>query len=185
MAAQGPADLTVRPTSFRFPPHSTAPIACAALTLALLCLAGCGDTRGSPDGLPELELGSGEATFEPASNGSELALYAGTQGGHHVWLSMRVRGLSGPDLQFSLDVVPSPPAPPAHTEVTLHFADAPAGGPYEYVGWPARVLMPECAVGHPVQISVQLSDAQGKSVEAELEVIPGPPTHGFAVECRP
>lgn len=172
----------MRFTSFRFPPHSSAPLACGALVL--LCLAGCGGADGGgPDVPAELELGSGEASFEPASDGSELALYAGTQGGHHVWLSMRVRGLSGPDLQFTLDVVPSPPAPPAHTEVSLHFTEAAEPGSYEYVGWPARVLMPECAVGQPVQLSVQLSDARGRSVEAQLEVIPGPPTHGFSVEC--
>jgi hypothetical protein len=173
------------PTSFRFLPHSAARFARGAL--ALLCLAGCGDAAGGAEASAELELGSGEASFEPASDGSELALYAGTQGGHHVWLSMRVRGLAGPDLQFSLDVVPAPPAPPAHTDVSLHFAAAPAHGSYEYefVGWPARVLMPECAVGHPVQLSVRLSDAQGNSAEAELEVIPGPPTHGFSVACAP
>jgi hypothetical protein len=182
MGAQSPSDLPVCPTNFRFLPHSLAPRACAALTV--LSLAGCG-APGGGEAPAELELGSGEASFEPASDGSELPLYAGTQGGHHVWLSMRARGLSGPDLQFSLDVVPSLPAPPAHTEVSLHFSDGPAGDSYEYVGWPARVLMPECAVGHPVQLSVRLSDARGRSVEAELSVIAGPPRHGFSVECPP
>jgi hypothetical protein len=146
----------------------------------------CADDAGAPPA-PELELGSGEVSFEDASDGDELQFYAGTQGGHHVWLSMRVRGLSGPQLELSLDVVPSAPAPPAHTDVQLHFEPVSelGAGWYEYVGWPARLLMPECAVGKPVQLSVSLSDAQGHSVHAALEVVPGPPRNGFAQECAP
>lgn len=161
--------------------RSLASIGCVALCWA----AACGDESEAPP--LELELGSGEVDFEPASDGDELQLYAGTQGGHHVWLSMRVRGVSGPDLLFSLDVVPSEPAPPAHTEVSLHFDAAPALGEgwYQYVGWPARVLMPECAVGQPVQLAVTLRDAAGRSMQAELEVIPGAPQHPFSVPCVP
>jgi hypothetical protein len=159
------------------------PIACCAL--ALLWLTGCGDDGATPQA--ELELGSGEASFEPASNGSEQRLYAGTQGGHHVWLSMRVRGLDGENLQFTLDVVPSAPAPPAHTEASIRFTRATSLGEgwYEFTGWPARVLMPECAVGQPVQLSVTLRDAAGRTVQGDLEVIAGAPLHDFAVPCVP
>ena len=133
-----------------------------------------------------LALGSGESSFESVEPGQELTLYAGTQGGHHVWLSMRMAGLDPDSVRMVLDVVPELPAPPAHTEVELSFTERPEaddGLPFEFVGWPARVLAPECAVGKPVQLRVQLSDRAGHVVSAELEVIAGAPRLPFAVEC--
>jgi hypothetical protein len=177
-----------------------------AFTLTLLCpLNACTpesetspalEPEPKPESEPELELalGSGEASFEPAQDGDRLPLYAGTQGGHHIWLSMRVRGFQSDDLRLILDVVPAEPAPPAHTDVQVHFSpvltavagdSAIAAGELtrEFVGWPARVLAPECAVGKPVQLSVQLEDDQGHMIKGALEVIADPPALGFASAC--
>ena len=141
---------------------------------------------GDDAGEATLQLGSGEASFEPAEPGEERTLYAGTQGGHHLWLSMRVRGLGPDHVRMVLDVVPAPPAAPAHTDIELRFmerSDPDDDLPFEFVGWPARVLNPECAVGQPVQLRVQLSDRSGHSVSAELELVAGAPRLPFALEC--
>jgi hypothetical protein len=138
---------------------------------------------------PVLVLGSGEASFEPAESGETLTLYAGTQGGHHLWLSMRMRGFDPESLRMILDVLPEPPAPSAHTEVQLHFTrrSEPESDelPYEYAGWPARVLAPECAVGKPVLLRVQLVDDKGHDVTQELSVVAGAPRFPFSSECVP
>jgi hypothetical protein len=153
----------------------------ARLALLLLLALGCGDDASSE--VP-LTLGSGEAEFEPFTSGGHLRLYAGTQGGHHVWLSMRAELAPG-RVQMVLDVVPSPPAEPAHSEVEIDF-NAVDGKPglVEFVGWPARVLDPACAVGKPVELVVTLRDEGGTRARGELVVIPDPPTAGFPVSCE-
>ena len=134
--------------------------------------------------LTSVELGSGESAFEPVVDGQHLTLYAGTQGGHHVWLSYRVQGLMPDDVRMQLDVVPMPPARPAHSDVRLDLdptADGTAG--YEFIGWPAQILDPECAVGRVVSISLTLTDSRGKQASGAMNVIPDPPRLGFTRSC--
>lgn len=131
-----------------------------------------------------VELGSGETAFEPTDQEQHLKLYAGTQGGHHVWLSYRVEGLLPQDVRMVLDVVPTPPARPAHSDVVIDLdplADGASG--YEFIGWPARVLDPECAVGSVVSISLRLTDKNGKQASGSMTVIPDPPELGFTRSC--
>ncbi len=153
----------------------------------LLCasLACCGGGSDTPAVSVELVLGTGEANFEPFMPGDPLELYAGTQGGHHVWLSVRVEGLEPEGILFQLDVDPTPPAPPALTEVQLDFVPvAGQANTYELVGWPARVLAPECVVGHPVTLTVRLEDTQGRVAMAETQVTPTAPQNGFSKPCE-
>jgi hypothetical protein len=144
----------------------------------------CGD-----DSHPaELVLGTGEAGFEPAADGDTLTLYAGTQGGHHVWLSMRMRGFDPESVRMILDVIPEPPAPSARTEIPLQFTarsgELDDGLPFEFVGWPARVLAPECAVDAPVLLRVQLLDEREHDLTRELRVVAGAPRLPFSSECE-
>jgi hypothetical protein len=157
--------------------------AAALRLLALAAVLSCGG-----DSQPtELVLGTGEAGFEPAADGDTLTLYAGTQGGHHVWLSMRMRGFEPESVRMILDVIPELPAPPARTEIPLHFTarsgEIDDGLPFEFTGWPARVLAPECAVDAPVLLRVQLLDARGHDLTRELRVVAGPPRLPFSSEC--
>ncbi len=65
----------------------------------LLAAAGACDAGPADDlcaeagGAASLELGTGEQAFEPLEPGSELGFYAGPQGGHHVFVSVRATGL--------------------------------------------------------------------------------------------
>jgi hypothetical protein len=152
--------------------------------LGLSALAACGEAPGTS---PTLRLGTGESSFAEAADGDTLPLVAGSQGGHHIWLSLRMAGFDPGSTRMALDVIPSAPAPPAHSEVTLHFDrrpdDADDGLPYEFDGWPARVLAPECAVGEPVLLDVTLHDARGHSASAQLSVVAGAPRLPFASAC--
>jgi hypothetical protein len=133
-------------------------------------------------------LGTGEQAFEPVANGQHLRLYAGTQGGHHVWLSFRVRGLAQ-RVRMLLEIEPPDPAPPSRSNLNVLLypvMDADAGAlddTLEYVGFPARILSPECAVGKATHLSLSLRDAEGHEVESEIDIIPDPPEGGFATQC--
>lgn len=131
-----------------------------------------------------VELGSGESAYEPTTEGQHLMLYAGTQGGHHVWLSYRVEGLIPEDVRMILDVVPMPPARPAHSDVVLDLDPIEEGASgHEFIGWPAQILDPECAVGSVVSIALTLTDKSGKQASGAMTVIPDPPTLGFTRSC--
>jgi hypothetical protein len=68
--------------------------------LASMLLVGCPPTSGDPDtgaiegdaGPPSLEIGTGEAAFEPVSEGGELELVHGPQDGYHVVGAVRMGG---------------------------------------------------------------------------------------------
>ena len=64
------------------------------LKLVALCLSlsGCAD-----NGLAEVELGTGEIAFEPISEGQDLELIRGPQGGYHFLVSIRTKNLVGGD----------------------------------------------------------------------------------------
>jgi hypothetical protein len=142
-----------------------------------------GDDAGDGE-LGTVELGSGETAFEPTTDEQHLTLYAGTQGGHHVWLSYHAEGLMPDNVRMTLDVVPMPPARPAHSDVVLDLAPAEGGASgYEFIGWPAQVLDPECAVGSVVSISLTLTDQSGKQASGSMKVIPDPPVLGFTRSC--
>lgn len=88
--------------------HATVLPRVLAAALAAGACGGGGDELSCPDlpmGSVTLELGgSGEegATFAPFDDGSERPLIFGTQGGFHVWLWVRARGLCPGSAAFTL-----------------------------------------------------------------------------------
>lgn len=156
------------------------PRASATVLFYVLAL-GCGDATGVP---AELVLGGGESRFLPLMDGDGEPLVAGSQGGHHLWLSLRASGLEPDDVRMELDVTPPAPAPPAHSDVQISLtpSDDPAL-PLEFVGWPARVLMPECAVGEAVGFAVTLRDRRGRTASAAITLRAEPPQLPFARAC--
>lgn len=74
-----------------------------ALSLVVGCADPCADL-----GAAGLELGTSDATgvdFVPISDGQEVTLYPGIQGGAHVWLHARLTGLCPTRAAFDRRVV--------------------------------------------------------------------------------
>lgn len=162
---------------------------------ALLMSPACGSEGTGDDEEVALVIGTGEAAFETLRSGDHLSLHAGTQGGHHVWLSVRARGLEPEGLRMLLDVIPTQPAPEAHSDVRIDFTrvtdatglseDAGAAGDWiEFVGWPAQVLAPECAADKPVRLELTLEDRHGRKAYASSEIVAEPPQAGFQAVCN-
>jgi hypothetical protein len=138
---------------------------------ALLGAAGCGDASGAaapvdPDGF---EVGSGETAFEALGPGATVEIIEGSQGGYHIWISIRC-GSCGPEVIASYGI------DDAETGELLTFQ-----GLQEWVrleendGWREAVGMigflttgdPDRYVGHPVRIWASV-ETQGGS-EPPLE----------------
>lgn len=123
--------------------------------------------------------------FEPLAADQEVPLVAGAQGGYHVWLSMRASGLCAGRNDVRLEVIPSGSARESQSNVRMAFTQVEGEpGVVEQIGWPARVLEPWCAVGDPVRLSVTVTDADGQSAKAAIDVMPVAPAGGFGRTCE-
>jgi hypothetical protein len=119
-------------------------------------------------------VGTGEWAFEPIEDEQEVELVAGSQGGYHIWVSMRAMGLDpeGVEMELRTQVVDAPEVPPSLSHLRLDLD--PTGEPdvYERLGWPARQPRPGCAVDRRVRISLRLTDETGRVASDERVVIP-------------
>jgi len=154
----------------------------------LLAALSCGEAEGDANAeSATLELGTGVTAFEPLERGQHAKLYAGNQGGHHVWLSFRARGLSTQEVRMVLDVTPPPPSMPSHWDLPISMEPveeaADSDALFELLGWPAQVLQPECAVGTRVELALSLEDKAGTRVHATTDVIADAPDEGFRRAC--
>ena len=142
-----------------------------------------------PDPDAEIVLGTGEWQWEDVGSLQELTLSRGVQGGYHVWLSVRARGVDPERIRMVLTLLPSvddslrvrsdiridldPPADPVVGE----------DGWFEYIGFPAQLSRPWCVVDAPLTATVMLEDQNGITISDQVEIIPIAPAAGLPVEC--
>lgn len=130
-----------------------------------------GEGCAPDEGAPTLELGSGESRFVAVSPGDEVELVRGSQGGYHVWLSLRAHGLAGERMQMLLEVEPADGSMATQESHVRVFLDEGADVS-EYVGWPALIQTPECFVGRDVRVRAALTDDAGRTAVGEVVVVP-------------
>lgn len=141
-----------------------------AFALASTALAGC-----SHDGPAELQLqlGTGVDAFEPLSDGAEVPLVMGTQGGWHMWVAVRAQGVKRQSAEIRITTHPADAARPRQSGayiVDLVPSEQPAS--YQITGLTAIVSYPECLIGREVELSVELTDRTGRTVSDRRIVIP-------------
>lgn len=149
--------------------------------LALGLLAACADSGGEQ--ALALELGSGELRFEAFEDGASLALVAGSQGGYHVWLSLRTPdvGLTRLPLRIEMGPGQTPGEASERSELSLDFR---ATDDYaEHTGFPAQIARdPACLVGEAQWIRVTPT-AEGSAAVRRWFV---PSSDALSAEdCRP
>lgn len=135
-------------------------------------LLACSAAPPEPTGA-SLEIGTGTARFAPLSDGAEIPLVRGAQGGWHMWISVRASGL---DTAFgSVEVAHGPADESRPMDVTRAGAtfDPPdALGRRSMLGWPAILADPSCSVGRLHRVRVTVTTATGQRASAEVELIP-------------
>lgn len=140
------------------------------LVLCLLGLLGCAEPTPAPG--VEVELGTGSFRFEPLEDGQQVALVRGAQGGFHLWLSLRVRGLedSRPAITWTMQPADETRAP-HEVQVALPFDPPDAAGFRKLIGYTGIVKDPACLVGKLLRIEASLPMAGGELVSVEREVV--------------
>jgi len=120
----------------------------------------------APIGAPTVVVGSGLDAFTPLDDQDELPIHAGDQGGHHVFLALRMRGLrqaSIAKLSAEVSGVAGTIGPLSSIAV---FPDDPAAGHCETTGilFQIDTLHPiDDLLGKPIQITAEVLDADGDS----------------------
>jgi len=143
-----------------------------ALAFAALSLAAC----ASPGALG-VELGTGETGFTPIEAEPALPLVAGPQGGHHVWVSLRVEAASTERVDLTLDALPlDGPEPPRRPPGRVRLDPMPDGRS-ELIGWPAELTDPGCAIGHRVRLRATVEDRDGSTGTDERMIVIAPGRH--------
>lgn len=135
---------------------------------ALLSLAGCAD---APAEEAAIEVGTGSWRFEPIEDGQEVALVRGAQGGWHIWISVRVRGIEGDAPPLTLSLQPADEsAPPIETDVQLRLDPPDADGWRQLVGYTGALPDPSCVVGELLRVRVSTPMGDGRVMASERDV---------------
>ncbi|RLB50311.1 MAG: hypothetical protein DRJ42_19145 [Deltaproteobacteria bacterium] len=146
------------------------------LPLLVLCLGlvgsgllGCGEvTAGAP---AELELGTGSWRFEALDDGQEVELIRGAQGGWHMWISLRVRGvdMERPPVRLRMQLADES-RPAQDVEVAVRFDDPDDEGWRKLIGYTGIVNDPACLVGELFRIEASLPMGGDEVMRAERDV---------------
>ncbi|MCS6799453.1 MAG: hypothetical protein NZ898_13170 [Myxococcota bacterium] len=149
---------------------STSPWPSRVAWLLAAVAAGCGPATGP--GRAVVEIGTGEISFEPLADGQDVPLVAGSQGGHHVWLSVRVHGLpSGRNVTMRIEISRvGEEGSPQRSEIRIDMREN-RDGAHELVGFPARIFGPEDFSGRPTLLRVTVS-AAGATGSDERVIVP-------------
>ena len=130
-----------------------------------LVLAGC---EGGP---PLVEIGTGISQFEPLEDGQSMPLIAGAQGGWHLWIAVRARGVDPSGVRMAIVSYPQETERPKQT--TFHTLDLAArDGWFERVGLVQVLSTPECFQDREVVVSVDVTDASSRAAHDERVVVP-------------
>ena len=120
---------------------------------------------------PRVELGTGEAEFEPIEGEPTLEMAAGSQGGFHVWASLEAYGFEEErlDVELRTTVV-------GEDDSTLIMRPTLRGEQIEnedgetkwfFAGYPAQIDRARCRDGKRVHLEVTLSDSEGREASDE------------------
>lgn len=150
------------------------------MLLALAGAVGCGDGEGEtvpvvPGAEPHVELGTGEAEFEPIEGEPTIEMAAGFQGGFHVWTSFLASGFDEERLDMVLvtevDGIADSDLTMRATLRGSEIVTEDGEKLWTFAGYPGQVLDARCASGKRVRLSVTLSDSFGHEASDERHCI--------------
>ncbi len=139
--------------------------------LTFLVVAGSVMACTSPVEEATLELGTGSWRFESLADGTELELIRGSQGGWHVWISVRTRGVDDRST-ITTSVGPADESRPAVETTVIASLDPESGqGHRDFVGYAQVIDEPSCMVGEMLRIEASI-EVDGQVARSERYIVP-------------
>lgn len=147
-------------------------VGCASVTDGVRDAQTIGDADSDSGSLsgPRIELGTGTARFEPLVDGQTLAMVRGAQGGWHLWVSIRSYGLDADAGRLTLRKGLEGGTPDSDS-VGVRFDPVRPDGSRDYLGWPAVLADPSCAVGNRIQLVAELVTSTGQRLTDEVVIV--------------
>lgn len=144
------------------------------IVLVFLCACGSDPCAGTEE--PALEIGgAGDdgGAFEAFSGGADRDLVYGTQGGYHVWLQVRMRGLCPDTTIFERSAIDETGAVRVYTRGMVPFVETDDG--FELPSADRVILCPPNdgpVVDRPLLLRASVFDDTGRRAEAEISLVP-------------
>jgi hypothetical protein len=133
-------------------------------------------------GAPTTSLGTGYESFTPLNDADVIDVYAGPQGGHHVYLSLRMNNLRQDSMVELRAMVPDLGLEIGPQTFNAVFYDYPVGGYCEVLGWQFQIdgsVSVDQLVGKTMEITGTISDADGDSAQVTRTVVLSTDIQGF------
>jgi hypothetical protein len=143
------------------------------LVACTLGLYACGEGKEPPgEDEARLELGTGSWRFEPLTDGQDVELVHGAQGGWHAWISLRVTGarVDHPSMLLSMEPVDES-LPRQDVSVALSFEPPDEQGAQKLIGYTGVVNDPSCWVDALVRVAVTVTTDDGTVLSDEHDVV--------------
>lgn len=130
---------------------------------------------GSDGGTPEAILGTGQTDYVPTAENSTQQVEAGPQGGHHLWIGVRTKGLHQRAATMTLNATVEGTNVSAPMQRTVFSLRTDEGGycklfgvRYQLDGGSAPI---SAFLGHPLRLSVELRDEAGLIAKDDLRIM--------------
>lgn len=123
---------------------------------------------------PTFELGTGDVSFSPLTDGQDLMMSTGTQGGCHFWLAVRTDGFAERRLNIRYEVFYADTGASTGSASNLNVrlkARADVVGQCEYVRYFGYLIKPWEFEDARVRIDVRLTDDLGRSSMQSTTVV--------------
>lgn len=124
-------------------------------------------------GKPDLVVGTGDFEFVPVAGGAPVEIVLGAQGGYHIFISVRARGIDPSSVRFEVGLLDAVSRRAISGDLTVRGSMAPSGD-----GWFERPAMlgilsvpPEQVHGTEVILWARIRDAVGVEIEGEVRAM--------------
>jgi hypothetical protein len=132
-------------------------------------------------GAPDVQLGTGQTDYLPIADGQTLSLEKGPQGGHHIWIAVRMKNLKQAGSTTTVSgVQPDTKLAPPPTGVVFTY-DRDEGGYCKLSGITFRLDDPSDPfnfykqfLGKPLDITIAVKDLSGATGTAGAHIIVAP-----------
>ena len=152
----------------------------SALCFLIGCaLSACADPCAQIEGPAEIFLGGADASglmFESVSPGEERALIIGGQGGMHVWIHLRMRGMCPATTVVERRGITASDELVTFGRGVPSFVDGSSEGEHELDAAFAMVMCPSgigrSVAGETIRFEVHASDDADRTADATVELVP-------------
>jgi hypothetical protein len=148
----------------------------AAFLVAALGACGGGGAFAGDGGAPEVQVGTGEFQFQPLAQDARVDVVCGPQGGQHIWVSVRARGLDTSRVAIRASIRL---AGTSQSFCSLNLQDVPLariGEWWEFAGMACFVHDPDLVRDQAAVLEGGVEDRGGRQGTAQVRIVPtGPP----------